>query len=342
MHNKIEITPYLSQKIKLISLLAIFMVFVQHGSYGLPDTGIRGVFKHIVSLGIADYPVSFFSIVSGFFLSRKFTPTLTWYWNELKKRFFSLLVPYVIYIGIGFWLYDCSSRMTILDGLGITSLTPAVAPLWYVRTLIFLCLLSPMILCVMTLMARYALCRYVGLVIFMVASTIAFPAKTTGMFVLYFSFGTYLAQYGRCLDTVSTKIKFNISFVLLIALLGFKLYYIMNYPCNPEKVFFRCQVIPFTIASIWYGYDLIFKEQVLHIPRWLSFASETTFFVYCTESFLRYGLNIVIIKFGCQAYANTPISIIASSFLIATIALLLAKILQKNIPFLYKMLAGGR
>jgi len=343
MHNKIEITPYLSQKIKIISLLAIFMVFVQHGSYGLPDTGLHGAFKHIVSLGIADYPVSFFFIVSGYFLSRKFSPTLNWFGNELKKRTSSLLVPYLIYIGIGFWLFDCSSRITILDGLGITSLLPAVGPLWYVRTLILLCILSPIILFVTTLMARHKLWRYLGLFVFIAASLIAFPArKSLGMSTLYFSFGTFLAVYGSCLGNVSTKIKFNASLVSLIALLSFKLYHIMSHPCDPAEVFLRWQVVPFTITSIWYGYDLLFKEQVLHMPRWLQFASETTFFIYCIESFLRHGVNIVICKTGCQSHTNTPIWIIATALLIATLGLLIAKILQKHVPLLYKTLAGGR
>jgi len=344
MQSKIELTPYLSQKIRNISLLAIIMVFIQHGSYGLPNTGIQSIFKHLVSFGIADYPVSFFFIVSGYFLSRKFAPTFSWYLTELKKRSISLLVPYLIYIFLGFWLFDCSSHITILDGLGVTSLLPAVGPLWYIRTLILLCLLSPIIISATTIMARHTFCRYIGFGIFLSACLIAFPArKSLGMSTLYFSFGTFLAVYGSCFTTISTKFKCYMCLSLLFTALCFKLYHITHFPiCDTDEVYLRWLVIPFTIGSIWYGYDLLFKNCVIAMPRWLEFSSETTFFAYCVESFVRLGLNKAIYASGHQQLANTSLGIVFSALVIASIGFVIARLLQLTIPKFYTILSGGR
>lgn len=59
--TQIKITPYLAHKMRVISLFAICFVVLQHASYGVATNNALGlVYRDIVSLGIADFPVPYF------------------------------------------------------------------------------------------------------------------------------------------------------------------------------------------------------------------------------------------------------------------------------------------
>lgn len=345
VEEKIEITPYLSQKIRVISLLAILMVFIQHGSYGLPDYGYAGVFKHLVSLGVCDYPVSYFFVVSGFFLARKYDATIGWYVSELKKRIKSLLVPYLIYTLFGYLVLAHASEVPVLDGLGITSLLPVVGPLWYVRTLIALCIVSPIIITAMRRAAHSKTMRYLFLAVFIAGCLISFPArKSFGMATLYFSFGTFLAMHGSVLRTYSARAKCVTGLCALVALLVCKFIYVLTTPIiNTSEVFLRWLVVPCTIVTVWYGYDLIFKGNVVKLTKRIEFASQTTFFMYCMESFIRPALFAMLAYIpSSHTIANTPVGIISTSIIIAMVGLVMAFTLRTHTPKVYGLLSGGR
>jgi len=343
VEEKIEITPYLSQKIRVISLLAILMVFIQHGSYGLPDHGYAGVFKHLVALGVCDYPVPYFFIVSGFFLARKYDATIGWYVSELKKRIKSLLVPYLIYTLFGYLVLAHVSEVPVLDGLGITSLLPVVGPLWYVRTLIALCIVSPIIITAMRWAARCKTLQCLFLAVFIAGSLISFPArKSFGMATLYFSFGTFLAMHGSVLRTYSARAKCVTGLCALAALLGYKFIYVLTTPIIDE-VFLRWPAVPCTIVTVWYGYDLIFKGNVVKLTKRIEFASQTTFFMYCMESFIRPALFAMLAYIpSSYTITNTPVGIIITSIIIAMLGLVMASILRTHTPKVYGLLSGGR
>lgn len=340
---KIEITPYLSQKIRNISLLAILMVLVQHGSYGLSNTGWHGVFKNVISLGICDFPVSFFFIVSGFFLARNFTFTWSWYSCAMSKRVKSLLIPYLIYSALGFLLWGVTTRGSFLDGLGITSLLPVVGPLWYVRTLIALCIISPVIIIATRSASKHiSACLFLA-AIFIAACIFPFPArKSLGMSTLYFSFGTFLAAYGQCFPKIPAKIKFAGGVVALLALLIFKAIHEAQATQPTSEVFLRWYIVPVTICTIWYGYDVLFKGKLLQQPSFLSFATQSTFFIYCSESFIRFGFCKVITILGIGSLINSPQGAISFAVIIAVTSLFLSRCLGQLSPRLYKTISGGR
>ena len=332
-----------SQKIRIISLLAILMVLIQHSSYGLSNTGWHGVFKNVISFGICDFPVSFFFIVSGFFLTRNFSFTWSWYSCTISKRIKSLLIPYLIYSAIGFLLWGMTTRGTFLDGLGITSLLPVVGSLWYVRTLIALCIISPVIIIVTRSASEHVPPRIFLAAIFIAACIFPFPArKSLGMSTLYFSFGTFLAAYGECLPKISSKIKFAGSAVTLLTLLIFKAIHEAATTLPTSEVFLRWYIVPATICTIWYGYDVLFKGKLLQLPYFLSFATQSTFFIYCSESFIRFGFCKAWAILGIRSLINSPQGAIAFATLIAITSLLLSRCLGQLTPRLYKTISGGR
>lgn len=342
MTKKIEITKYISQKIRIISLLAIFMVIVQHSSYGLDADGVNGIFRSILPFGIASFPVSYFFIVSGYFFARKFMPKRTWYFNELKKRFWSLAIPYLIYCIVGYIWWGYQASLPVLDSLGITSLLPVVGPLWYVRTLVVLCLISPILIVISKCADKNKWLMCILIVCFIVACIYKFPArKALGMSTIYFTFGTFLAVHGECFNKISVNTKFFVSTVILILLLVAKVAF---FPLSAtiQDIPIGWFIVPFTIATIWYGYDLLFKFKEIKITKVLSFAINTTFFVYCSEPFIRKSFSVIL---GSERMANLTSSIIGITVLSLAIlcsGLCVAKILKRVIPIGYNVLAGGR
>ena len=66
-NKAIELTPAFSGKLRILSLLAIGCVVLQHASYGVSTETATGLlYRDLVALGFADFPVPYFFIVSGF------------------------------------------------------------------------------------------------------------------------------------------------------------------------------------------------------------------------------------------------------------------------------------
>lgn len=124
------VSSQISTKITVLSFFAMFAVFVGH-------CRCDSRFEVIIRPWLI-WHVPWFFIVSGYF----FIDSLRKYsWKTfLRKKFFSILIPYLSWccIGIILWIPDFAAKgITIMDILGITgSIFPAGNwPLWYVRAL---------------------------------------------------------------------------------------------------------------------------------------------------------------------------------------------------------------
>lgn len=118
----------------------------------------------LVFLRFGAIAVAVFSVISGYFLFGKFRQglSLALYGTECKKRIFSLLLPYILWnlITWGFlWIKNTAAlRLGIAPGFSeieyarllpfsfdAVFLAPLNGPLWYVREVIKLTALSPLI-----------------------------------------------------------------------------------------------------------------------------------------------------------------------------------------------------
>jgi len=118
MGRPIVIDAQVSHKLRVIALVAMWFVVLQHACYVMPVIW----FRDVVSLGLADFPVPYFMIVSGFFLMKRYDASVSWYRSEILKRVRSLVVPLVIWTMIGKLIYQDWNFATILSDLGLTSL----------------------------------------------------------------------------------------------------------------------------------------------------------------------------------------------------------------------------
>ena len=346
INRSIETTPLLSGKLRILSLLAIGCVVLQHASYGVSTENATGLlYRDLVSLGFADFPVPYFFIVSGFFFMKKYSPTFKWYGGELSKRLKTLALPYFIFCTLGILVYRSFSYEALLKDYGITDLLPVVGSLWYVRTLFVLCVCSPLMIAVAELLARHRTVRLCALFLLPFLLIPRLPCQSSVIApVVYFTFGIFLSRFGACLVTVPLRRKLLGAMALLAILLPLKLAH--SFAAPSAEPILRKAMIPGTLALVWFGYDW-FYAHFPRLERGLSlipdFIVRATFFIYCSESFIRLFLDkVLLVPCGCTGILRTPLGAVAWATLAIAFSLLLAGCLGKFAPQAYAVLSGGR
>lgn len=177
----------LSQQFRAVSFLCACLVVPIHcwspSEWFAGSSGLRvweAALAFLFTDTISRCAVPCFFVMSGFFLALKFEPTLAWYRDTLKKRFFSLYVPFVI------WNILYLIRNSILEHQNLFSaktilgydlfVSPGFGLFWYVQVILLAVLVSPLWLPILR--------SRIGAALSIVALTIGW---ITGNFGHYFS-----------------------------------------------------------------------------------------------------------------------------------------------------------
>lgn len=185
-------------------------VAFQDGQIGaLTANGIVDFVRNLVSQGFARIAVPLFFLVSGYLFFLSFEASLAGYFDKLRSRFRTLFVPLVFWGLVtlavtalaqsipqtaGFF----SGRNALVMQFGIGDVfdaifgigrTPIAYQFWFIRDLLVLVLLSPLI---------WVLCRFVGLPLLLGALVLWFVGNWPLSFpaidaLLFFSSGAWLA-----------------------------------------------------------------------------------------------------------------------------------------------------
>ena len=157
------IVPDVSKRIDVLRIILIGLIVLAHGARGVtvridgtaPGTALM---LDILNGHIDFVAVPLFFAISGFLFLRKFDLSLAAYGEMLRKKFVSLLIPYILFnVWLVVWFYGVGSiemvgswsfvvsegLLTKTFGLGTT---PINYPLWFLRDLLFVFLLSPVLL----------------------------------------------------------------------------------------------------------------------------------------------------------------------------------------------------
>lgn len=158
-------SQWLSEKMTAMAFWAIVAVAVDHSrNFGARTPQIVVAIESYVSLGLTQWAVPFFFIVSGFWFGRS---SWTGYWSVLKKKARTLLVPYLLWCLMGtlftFILVALNNvlqhkafleRMPFQNGnlwLMVDSIFGIVSPgpwgegvLWFVRVLLMFFICAPL------------------------------------------------------------------------------------------------------------------------------------------------------------------------------------------------------
>jgi len=153
-----------SKRIEVLRIILIGLIVLAHGARGITvriggETGPLASLLLEVLNGHVDFvAVPLFFAISGFLFLRKFDLSLAAYGDMLRKKFVSVLVPYILFnAGLAAWFFFVGSiemmgswnflvgegLFTKTFGLGVT---PINYPLWFLRDLLVVFLVSPVFL----------------------------------------------------------------------------------------------------------------------------------------------------------------------------------------------------
>lgn len=329
---------YISNKIKNISFVLTILVVFLH-AYNLSENAsiysINSFIQNFISYGICTIAVPMFFMISGYLFFYNINPTLNEWIKKYKKRFKSLVIPFVVW---------CISWMLILYIVQLTSLGqlffsnmivndfsikqlfdytfkyPIPFQLWYISDLIKLVIISPII---------YYVVKFIGkvyapiIIVSWIVNLIKFP-------LVFFSLGCYLAiNYPKLDFKINSKFVKVIIVAFLTSVTGSV--FIMN------KEILLCLVRALGILSIWLGYDLLIKDKNKTF-KYAEYAIFIYFFHEPLQSFLYRVVFNLINKDNITElilYVIVPITTILISVVLSMFA-------KKHISRFYAILTGGR
>lgn len=343
----------LSRKMANCGLVCSLLVVATHSMGGAGETGIVGHLYHWFSRCLASISVPFFFICSGFFLARRMDER-GWWQRALRKRVQTLLIPYAIWLGVGFLLTNCIGLMTsmilnrpissclpvltvpILDQLGCNmgQFPHYCGRLWYVRALFLFVCIAPIFKVLVRKLGGFWIasmfCVYAFYVCLAtnaeIASSTVFRFWGAGwpvMGMLYFPLGVYLWYHPVRLTESLTRWLLIVS--VLCALVTS---YLML--CSSNEIVRACAFVvskPFLLYLMWV------ITPIDLIPDWFA---KLSFPIYLIHGF-------VLVVFS---YVQLPISstvdpllrfVMCSLFTIA-----LAQVVRKLFPRFATVVYGGR
>ena len=195
-----QISKIASQTITLSRFpLAVMVVFIHSvGDLNAPYVQLRDFISH----PLLSFVVPAFFIMSGylFFLNIEDKPVSVWYKYKIKKRVKTLLIPYICWNLITLMLdllkfvrhsacwinYDKTSVLSIVYKTFL-DYQPIDLPLWYIRDLILLVIVSPILY---NLLRRFACLSIIAISIWYFIGIKVFINPIS---MLFFSFGGLLA-----------------------------------------------------------------------------------------------------------------------------------------------------
>lgn len=351
MNKASQMTPYLSDKLKVLSLFSIVLVIYIHMFYtegiGMP------IFEFVSTFlggSICAVAVPLFYIISGylFFLKAKSLVSIK---DKMKKRVRTLLIPYLLANTLTFIFYvalNLLSRMNaalnsvvnfkVLDTFNHGFLLvlsdiywgPIAFQLWFVRDLMIIVLFSPLIY----LLLKYLSNTKLGMLMLLIGEIFIFYMGISSLF--WFLLGGIFA-FSVCLKCERIyRIKvigciLGIAYITLCLLNAFK---ILPLPI--------VLVIPLLgVPAIWIIYDQIVRNRILCNSKKMASICSYTFFIYLVHEPL---LNI---------FKKIPLLVSRSELMITFCYLLIPPLfiiviwrcgvyLKRNCKCLYNVYTGGR
>ncbi len=353
-YKKVEITPYLSDKLKIFTAAFIIIGLFIHSS-GIPSSDPETLkINKLVRWLIIDLLhwhslVPMFFSMSGFlyFNSAKSIHNI---FNHMKKRVRTVLIPFIIatlvyplcFILIELFVGDSQQiNKSILNDFRTLSIweifvkvfydsgnqTPYAFYLWFLRDLIIIFLLSP------CLYYWRKLTNYWGLVV-VFALYMIFPDYKLLHSIFWFLFGSFFLYK---LDRIPKKYIY-LACVLFISIGTYR--YLYHTGKNAYLDFIQAS---FFVPIFWNLYDILIpKNFKLNSYRSLRVVTRFTFFIYLYhEPSLQAVINVFYAILGDSWFAYTVVLFLCP-IIILFAAIIVAHYFKKMLPKLYSIVSGGR
>ena len=336
-------TNYLSDKLTILYTVLIIMVIYIHGTYlEIENYALVKFLQRFIGLGICHIANCLFFCLSGYMFAYSIKTEIDVI-IKIKKRFSSLLMPYLLWnVIFVLWyvlLYIIPETEKWVNTYDIVKnvlcqpiwqtiydlwWSPAAFHLWFLRDLLVMIAFTP-------LLWIWAQKHWFSAFLIALISTYFYG------WLVYFWAGIFLAVKKLDIETYPHSIWIIISCTFLY--IGYAVY-VSIYETLPSyiEVFINFA----GIYMIWSIYDLFVQGRCMArkgIWKWICGYS---FFVYC---FHEPTFNIIKKVFGTIGRQNEFALIffyIFNPWIMMAVAIVVAKLLQYVLPSVYKVLTGGR
>ena len=352
---------YLSVKLKIISFVLMILVVLIH-SQNIGTTLLAGnivivhgysfFFQSIISNGISLIAVPLFFCISGYLFYLKFEGSFTEYISKVTKRIRTLAVPYLVW-SIGALLFIFTIQLlpvskhlfeskfikdySAIELLNKIFISPIPLQLWFVRDLILLTLISPIIY---WLIKGFNL---ISILILFITWFIDFDfIIVSNISLLFFFIGAYLSIKKETILQNDFSKRYWIYTGLWLFLIFSKvtLLYINNQDQIIINILSKSSII-IGIIAIWSLYDFLFKNKDLSITKYYGFFS-FSFFVYAFHIPSLYFLKKGIFYFLGKTEFVSLFNYITAPIIIIFFSIIIGYYIKLYTPVFYRIITGGR
>lgn len=350
------------EKIKAVSFIVGIMVIYVH-SYNIRlynDTiffpidyaSIFNIYtQEFISGTLTRIASPIFFIISGFLLFKEDNFSKSIYLRKVKNRFYTLFIPYFFwsftYIAIYFILQNSPfisqffkgnifKDYTFLELMYHIFIDVFNYPLWFIRDLMYMVLISPLFYLFIKYLHKPTLFILLILWFARINDTNNFEFfKSKSM--LFFAFGIYLAIHNR--DILNKKIPKSIAYLILLVYLSILLL----------KTYFITFDIKFDVAiSLMHNLSIILG--IVLFWNLLNFINKTPFLKLSRYSFIFYVFHepmLFFIKKGSYLLLGQTVHVSFTIYFLAPILVmfilvLFIHIMLKFFPTFYYITTGGR
>lgn len=268
--KKQSINDILSRRISGMSFLMALLVVIDH-SYCASEKVSIWMLINCISKGLCQIAVPYFFTISGFLLVGKyFNPidklefTFKNYFHEVNKRIYSLLLPFFVWSIIGSFIYIIINRKFInIDNIEILKFfgvypfdLPTLTPLWYIRSLFMLVVISPLLYLMVKRGGVFTLIFWflVSIILSKILSRFIKLNMLLGTFLplkwgcFYFSLGMYLRMYPININNYIKSLSIVSLFVGIILIILSKYMMLHKIPFAPLLLKIT---IPIVLFAVW-------------------------------------------------------------------------------------------
>lgn len=349
-------TQYLSDKLRILSLISIIFVIYIHSGFHADE--IKGMLmndrvQEFISGMMGRCAVPLFYVISGYLFFLKVPDGMASIYGKMRKRVGTLVVPYIIgclfFVGFGVLMavlpgvskYMNSSVMPLFSkpvGEILRSIfydagngSPCAFQLWFLRDLILIVATSPLwYLCLKHL--KWGFVAVVFVLTYLDVPHVPFYS------LFWFVLGGQLTKAKIEMGGVSGRIK--------VAIFGLFLIISIVQLLSPDMLewnLLRIPIIMLGIIGIWGLYDaFVEKKFCLSHHKWLGIACQFTFFIYL---FHEPTLNIVrklIVVMLSKNELGYLTSYLLSPWIFTVCAVFAGLLFRKYLPRVYNVCTGGR
>ncbi len=357
----IEQDSLLSHTVEWLRYPLMLLIVLIHADTPLltsmPQDGLSAIFYYITRT-IVRVAVPMFFIISGYFFFRKpDTFSMEAYWIKIKKRLLSILFPYIFWNyfvwafqmlvlvvqGHSDWIApDTFILSNIVDvvvgwGEGYQGM-PKAFQLWFLRDLMIVCLLSPLLHLLLKNRLRYVL------LLFVVLYLMPWPDNWNLIFMrfpsalLFFSVGAYWGIHNKNIIAIVRTIPIWLSVGLSTLLLVVHVWQCMvGGSCIIffEKLFSIVAVIP-----TWQIASKIVEHQRLKSVEWISNSNFLLFVLHPTIT--HYLLVYPLLGKVSNTLLHFWLVYAAELIIPAFVCVILYAIMTSIFPRTTALLTGGR